>query len=130
MGTHCDICSFKCWGIEGYDGSCCHIENRDFIIGPHDDSEQFLKRLSNKFDREIEFQEVFYTFEEGSKLFPEKNSWQNPNSYPALKVDLEKTRKPCIFYNSTLKTCSVYEIRPNTCRTYHCEFLSQELLKR
>ena len=130
MGTHCDICSFKCWGREGYDGSCCHIENRYFIIGPHDDSEQFLKRLSNKFDREIEFQEVFYTFEEGSKLFPEKNSWQNPNSYPALKVDLEKTRKPCIFYNSTLKTCSVYEIRPNTCRTYHCEFLSQELLKR
>lgn len=130
MGTHCDICSFKCWGREGYDGSCCHIEDRDFIIGPHDDSEQFLKRLSNKFDRKIEFQEVFYTFEEGSKLFPEKNSWQNPNSYPALKVDLEKTRKPCIFYNSTLKTCSVYEIRPNTCRTYHCEFLSQELMKR
>jgi Fe-S-cluster containining protein len=130
MGTHCDICSFKCWGREGYDGSCCHIEDRDFIIGPHDDSEKFLERLSNKFDRKIEFQEVFYSFEEGSELFPEKNSWQNISSYPALKVDLGKERKPCIFYNSTLRSCSVYEIRPNTCRNYHCDFLYKELLTR
>lgn len=130
MGTHCDICSFKCWGREGYDGSCCHVEDRDWIIGPHDDVEPFLQRLSDKFGRKVEFDEVFYTYEEGSALFPDKKCWQDPNSYPALRIDLEKERKPCMFYNSTLKSCSVYGIRPNTCRNYHCDYLYRELLMR
>lgn len=130
MGTHCDICSFKCFGVDGYDGSCCQVEDRNWIIGPHDDVEPFLQRLSKKFGREIKFEEVFYTFEEGSVLFPDKESWQDPNSYPALKVDLEKNRKPCVFYNTTLKSCSIYDIRPNTCKNYLCDYLHRELLMR
>ena len=62
MGTHCDICSFKCWGQEGYDGSCCQVEDRDYIIGPHDDVEPFLDRLSERFGRKVEFNEIFYTY--------------------------------------------------------------------
>ena len=69
------------------------------------------------------FEEIFYSFEEGSRLFPERSSWQNPNSYPALKIDIEKERKPCIFYNSTLRSCSIYDIRPQICRKYYCQFL-------
>jgi Fe-S-cluster containining protein len=29
-----------------------------------------------------------------------------------------------------LRSCSVYEIRPNTCRNYQCDFLYKELLTR
>ena len=106
------------------------VKSKTEIIGPHDDVEPFLDRLSERFGRKVEFNEIFYTYEEGSALFPEKKSWQNPNSYPALKIDLEKKRKPCVFYNTTLKSCSVYSIRPNTCRDYHCDHLYRELLMR
>lgn len=128
MGTHCNICSFKCFGIDDYDGSCCHLEDRNWIMGPIEDSEKFLYNLSNKLGRKVKFDEVFYNFEEGSKLFPDKPVWQEKGNYPAFKVDLEKQRKPCVMYNSATRSCSVYEIRPNTCRYYLCDFLERELI--
>jgi Fe-S-cluster containining protein len=119
----CEICSKKCMGFDGYDGSCCTVEDRDFIIGPHNDPYLFLERLKNKYDQEFSFEDVFYTYEEGKEIFPDKPVWQRPQSYPALKVNLEHPRKPCIFYNTTLKVCTVHEIRPNTCRTFKCDYL-------
>jgi len=129
MGVHCDICSFKCWGIDGYDGSCCTIEDRDYIIGPIKDYETFLNSISQKIGRKVSFDEVFYTYEEGSKLFPHLSSWQDKESYPSFKVQFDLKRKPCIFYNSTLKCCSVYDIRPETCRNYNCGYLKEVLDK-
>jgi len=123
MSKHANICSHNCYGRKDHDGSCCHLEDRDYIIGPHTDPEDFLERLSDRFSRKVKFEEVFYTFEEGSKLFPERSCWQSPNSFPALRVDIEKERKPCIFYNSTLRSCSIYDIRPQICRKYYCQFL-------
>jgi Fe-S-cluster containining protein len=123
MGNDCNICSNHCWGIEGYDGSCCSIEDRNYIIGPHHDTKDFIKRLSNKVGREIKEDDVFYTYETGRHTFPNKSEWQNPNNYPALKIDLNNTKSPCIFYNTVLKACTVYEIRPKTCAEYECEYL-------
>ncbi len=51
MGTNCNICSNKCYGVEGYHGSCCSIEERNYIIGPHHDTEEFIKNLSEKLGR-------------------------------------------------------------------------------
>jgi Fe-S-cluster containining protein len=123
MGSNCQICSFKCWGIDNYDGSCCTLENRDWIMGPALDWDIFLEKLSSKIGRDIEFSEVFYTYEEGSKLFPDRPVWQNSNNFPAFKVDLNSPRKPCIFYNQSIRSCMVYEIRPETCRSYSCDYL-------
>lgn len=125
MAENCNICSFKCFGIDNYDGSCCSLEDRDYIIGPHTDCENFLKSLSQKFGREIHFKEVFIEFEEGKKLFPNKKCWQNPLSYPCLRVELNHPKKPCIFYNTQLKACNVYDIRPEICRTYKCLYLAE-----
>lgn len=123
MGSNCQICSFKCWGIDNYDGSCCTLENRDWIMGPALDWEIFLESLSSKIGRSIDFSEIFYTHDEGSKLFPDRPVWQNPNNFPAFKVDLNSPRKPCIFYNQSIRSCMVYEIRPETCRGYSCDYL-------
>ena len=123
MGNNCNICSFKCFGVDNYHGSCCSVEDRDFIIGPHLDSDEFLEKLSNKFGRQVNFEEVFFSFEEGKELFKEKSSWQNPNSYPAMKIDINNTKKPCIFYNMQLRACNIYDIRPETCRTFECDYL-------
>lgn len=125
MGSNCQICSFKCWGIENYDGSCCTLENRDWIMGPALDWKDFLNNLSIKIGRKIDFSEVFYTYEEGSKLFPDRQMWQNPSNFPAFKVDLNGPRKPCIFYNQSIRSCMVYDIRPETCKNYSCDYLKQ-----
>ena len=121
----CDICSKKCFGIDGYDGSCCTVEDRDYIIGPHSDAEEFLQKLSDKFGRSFEFDEVFYDYLKGKEVFTDKTNWQKPGSYPALRVDLTNKRKPCIFYNTSIKACSIYDIRPQTCRTYKCQYLEE-----
>lgn len=123
MGADCNICSNKCFGVDGYHGSCCSIEDRNYIIGPHNDTEEFIKRLSNKLGREIQEEDIFINFDEGSKLFPNKSVWQNPESYPALRVDFYNPKLPCIFYNTKLKACSIYEIRPNTCVNFECDYL-------
>lgn len=120
-----NICSEKCFGRDGQDGCCCTLESRDFIIGPHKDAQEFVSRLSKKLGRSIWWDEVFISFEEGRRLFPDKPNWQLPESYPALRVQPNSPRRPCVFYNETLKQCTVYEIRPASCRSYVCDFLAQ-----
>ena len=94
MGTDCNICSNKCYGMPGHHGSCCTLEDRDFIIGPHPDALEFIESLSKKLGRDIEYREVFVDYEEGKTLFPNRSSWQNPHSYPALRVDFYNPRLP------------------------------------
>jgi len=125
MGTNCNICSNNCFGRDGYHGSCCSIEDRDYIIGPHYDTDEFIKNLSSKLGREIYEEDVFINYEEGSKLFPSKSTWQNPSSYPAFRVDFFNPKLPCIFYNTKLKFCTIYDVRPQTCREYECEYLAK-----
>ena len=127
MGTDCNICSNRCYGMPGHHGSCCTLEDRDFIIGPHADAEEFLEQLSDKLGREIDYREVFVDYEEGKTLFPNKSTWQNPESYPAFRVDFYNPRLPCIFYNTKVRACSMYDIRPKTCQEYECDYLANSL---
>ena len=121
-------CCEKCLGWEGNHGGCCQLDDRDFMMGPVSDPNEFLQRVKNKFTGvKVEWKDVFFDYEEGSKTFPERPIFQNPAHYPALRVDLKHTRKPCIFYNSTLKCCSVYDIRPAMCREFKCDYLKSVL---
>ncbi len=128
MGNHCQICSFNCWGLKDNHASCCSIQERDFIIGPILDFQEFLDKLSNKLGRVVEFDEVFYSYETGSKTFPSRSVWQDSGNFPAFKVNFDHQNKYCINYNRTLRTCTVYDIRPETCQNYFCDFLERELL--
>lgn len=123
-----NICSEKCFGSDGYDGSCCKIESRDYIIGPHKDAQEFLDKLALKLKRKIPAEEVFITYQEGRKLFPEKLNWQKPEAFPALRLQMHHPKYPCIFYNDTLKQCTVYDIRPQICCDYVCDFLAQSAI--
>lgn len=124
-----EICSNKCFGIDNYDGSCCSIEDRDFIIGPHNDCDDFINKLTKKFNRKIDKNSVFIYYEEGKQLFPNKINWQNINNYPAFRIDINSSKKNCIFYNTHIKSCSIYDIRPSTCKNYKCNYLIEALKK-
>jgi len=117
-------CSEKCLGFAGNHGGCCQLDDRDFMIGPISDPKEFLQRVQTKFSGvPITWKDVFIDYEEGAKMFPERSLYQNPDHYPVLRVDMKHVRKPCIFYNSTLKCCSVYEIRPEICKSFMCSYL-------
>ena len=124
MAADCTICSTKCYGNDGNHGGCCNTKNRDYIIGPHIDSKKFVDNLSERFGREIAYDDVFILYEEGHKLYPNKSHWQMKKSYPALRVNSET--EFCNFYNTTVKACTVYSIRPSTCQEYECDYLKSQ----
>lgn len=84
-------------------------------MGRIEDYEEFLQKVDRTFS------EVFMTYEEGSKLFPEKSVYQDPNNYPAFRLNFLDQGLPCIFYKNN--KCSVYDIRPRSCREYLCQYL-------
>lgn len=127
MDKIASICSTFCFGREGYHGSCCSVEERDFIIGPMPDSHDFLKRLVSHIGRSITWDQVFITYDEGKNLFPDKESWQDPANYPALRIDLNSKIKPCLFYNESMRFCSIHKIRPDACAEYFCDYLAKEM---
>lgn len=127
MDKTTEICSKKCYGHDHYHGSCCKIENRDWIIGPVTDAHEMLEKLQKHYKKDIDFADVFIDYEEGSRLFPERMNWQNPDAYPAMRINLNSKNLDCVFYNNTLKGCSVYKIRPEVCRNYQCDYLKNEL---
>jgi len=120
-------CSHDCFGIPDYHGSCCKLENRDFIIGPIYDTKEFLTRLQNHFQRPIEYSDVFIDYEEGHKMFPDRLTWQNPKAFPALRINLDSKERHCTFYNNTMRACSVYNIRPTTCQNFVCDYLRNKI---
>jgi Fe-S-cluster containining protein len=117
-----EICQKNCYGIKDHSSACCKIQDRNWQLGPVRDTETFLSNYRKKFPGvNVEFDDIFITFEEGKKL-SNKGAWQNPNNYPALRVKDNKD-KSCIFFNDTLQHCSVYDIRPIMCKNYKCDFL-------
>lgn len=116
-------CSKVCYGIRGQSGICCTIGKRDYIIGPITDTERFLRDLSAKLGYEVDFDDVFIEFEEGSKLFPDKPTWQEPNNFPCMRVIPDEVRgHPCQFLSDDMK-CTVHLIKPEVCKNYLCDYL-------
>lgn len=127
MNTITFTCSKECYGFKNYHGSCCKLENRDFIIGPIGDAAEVLTRLATHFNREVNYNDIFIDYEEGHRLFPNRSTWQNPSAYPALRVNLDSRDLNCIFYNSTVRACSIYTIRPQTCQKFYCDYLRKKI---
>jgi len=114
-----DICSNNCLGKQNNHGGCCNVTDSDFVLGKVTDTSEFLERLNNG----LKYEDVFMDYEEGSKLFPDKKQFQNPSTYPVLRVDMNSERKFCMFYDQENKSCGVYDIRPKMCQDYFCKHL-------
>src|SRR5688572_8089323 len=70
-------CGQRCMGQPGNRGGCCTLGDRDFIIGPMPDVDEFLARLAAKLGRPVAWAEVFIDYEEGRALFPGRSCWQD-----------------------------------------------------
>ncbi len=117
------VCSKVCYGVRTQAGICCTIGKRDYIIGPITDTERFLEDLSKKLGYEVDFRDVFIEYEEGSKMFPDKDTWQEKNNYPCMRVVPDEQRGfPCQLLSADMK-CTVHSIKPEVCREYLCDYL-------
>ena len=117
-------CQKKCLGIDGNHGGCCTIGDRDFILGPIPDCQETLKRVQAQFPGvEITWDDLFISFEEGSNMFPDKPTWQNPHAYPCMRVNPNDMSIPCVFYNMNMKLCQIYQSKSIICSNYKCDYL-------
>ena len=131
MITNSDFCRTKCCNIKGYDGSCCTVEDRNWIIGAIPDHMEVLERIrALNPGVEITWDDCFMTYEEGSNLFPDKPTWTNPNNYPCMRINMNSRRRGCVFYNDLLGFCQIYQARSVTCSNYKCEDLKEHLLQQ
>tara|TARA_Y100000592_G_scaffold8090_1_gene11376 strand:- start:1695 stop:3896 length:2202 start_codon:yes stop_codon:yes gene_type:complete len=119
-----NACSTKCYNIDGYHGSCCSIEDRDYIIGPVGNESQI--RLLQEYPEKT-WNDFFISYEEGKDLFPDKPTWQDERHFPAMRINTSTERNNCNQYDPIKKNCSVYQYRPQICNDYLCDWLSEEL---
>ena len=72
-----EICQKNCYGIKNHSSACCKIQDRNWQLGPVRDTEAFLSNYRKKFPGvNVEFKDIFITFEEGKKL-SNKGAWHN-----------------------------------------------------
>ncbi len=115
-------CLRNCCGVAEQSGACCTLGDRDWILGPIDDSAEVLIRLQERLGRAVSFAEVFFDYEEGRYLFPDKSSWQDPAHYPAMRVVPDDfVRYSCAFLKNG--KCSIHDIKPKICANFLCDYV-------
>ena len=115
-----NYCMEQCQGVKGNNGDCCHIRDKDWIIGKVSDDKELLARVQKEYDKNLTWNDLFIDYEEGSKMFPDKSDWQNKDLYPAMRVRPELEGSPCVFFDNG---CKIHEIKSDVCKNYKCQWL-------
>ena len=110
----------QCQGVKGNNGDCCHIRDKDWIIGPVKDDKELLTRVQKEHDKDLTWSDLFIDYEEGKKMFSDKSLWQDKKSYPVMRVNPELEGSPCVFFDNG---CKIHEIKSDVCKNYKCQWL-------
>ena len=115
-----NYCMEQCQGLKGNNGECCHIRDKNWIIGKVKDDKELLARVQKEYDKNLTWNDLFIDYDEGSKMFPDKPDWQNKDLYPAMRVRPELEGSPCVFFDNG---CKIHEIKSDVCKEYKCQWL-------
>ena len=110
----------QCQGVNGNNGDCCHIRDKDWIIGPVKDDKELLTRVQKEHNKDLTWSDLFIDYEEGSKMFSDKPLWQDKEQYPTMRVNPELEGSPCVFFDNG---CKIHEIKSDVCKNYKCQWL-------
>ena len=116
----------QCQGLKGNNGDCCHIRDKNWIIGKVKDDKELLARVQKEYDKNLTWNDLFIDYEEGSKMFPNKSDWQNEDLYPAMRVRPELEGSPCVFFDNG---CKIHDIKSDVCKEYKCQWLMNREVK-
>jgi len=131
-------CLGNCCGVPGLKGACCHLDPYDLehVLGPVD--EEWIKDIIKWFRKKgLNFsrQDIVVDYEEGivigDTLFkdaPNNQVFKDRKAYPFLRFQVIGPRYICKFMNPTTYKCQIYEVRPNMCRTYLCQYIVSNFL--
>ena len=135
-------CLGNCCGVEGLKGACCHLDPFDLehVLGPVDKENKerwvqstikWFKQKGLNFNR----QDLVIDYEEGKiigeTLFKEtgnKNIFQHEGAYPFIRFQVIGPRYACKFMSPLTYKCQIYEVRPEMCRTYYCQYVLSNFL--
>lgn len=132
-------CLGNCCGVEGLKAGCCQMDPDDMehVLGPLD--EKWIKDIVawlNKRGITANRSDVVIDFEEGriigEKFFngERKAVFLSKESYPILRFQIQGPRFACKFLTPNTGKCSIYEMRPQMCRGYLCEYIRSNFLVR
>ena len=121
-----NYCMEQCQGVKGNNGDCCHIRDKDWIIGPVKDDKELLTRVQKEHDKDLTWSDLFIDYEEGSKMFSDKPLWQDKEQYPTMRVNPELEGSPCVFFDNG---CKIHEIKSDVCKNYKCQWLWSKEVK-
>jgi len=131
-------CLGNCCGVPGLKGGCCHLDPLDLehVLGPVD--EKWIKDIVKWFRKKgLNFsrQDIVIDYEEGvvigDTLFkdsPNNAVFKDKKAYPFLRFQVLGPRYVCKFMNPMTYKCTIYEVRPNMCVTYYCNFIQTNFL--
>lgn len=133
-----NTCLGNCCGVEGLKGGCCHLDPIDLehVLGPLDedwirDIIKWFKHKGiscNRSDIVIDYEEGKYLGQTLFKDAPNNQIFQEKQSYPFLRFQVLGPRYVCKFMNPQTYKCQIYEVRPNMCRTYYCQYILTNFL--
>jgi len=132
-----NTCLGNCCGIEGLNAGCCLIDPDDMehVLGPVD--EEWIKKIvrwlnvkgiaATRSDVVIDFEEGKVI---GEKFFngERKNVFFSKETYPILRFQIDGPRFACKFLTPITGKCSIYNMRPNMCRGYLCQYVKANFL--
>jgi len=121
-----NYCMEQCQGVKGNNGDCCHIRDKDWIIGPVKDDKELLTRVQKEHNKDLTWSDLFIDYEEGKKMFSDKSLWQDKKSYPVMRVNPELEGSPCVFFDNG---CKIHEIKSDVCKNYKCQWLWSKEVK-
>jgi len=129
-------CLGNCSGVEGLKSGCCKLNPDDIehVLGPCDEKwikttkEDLYKKFGVRYSRE----DIVIDYEEGKKIgekyFNNHPVFKNRDAYPILRMQLAGTNFACKFLNLLSGKCSIYELRPEFCRGYYCNYIKANFL--
>lgn len=140
--TAYDTCLGNCCGVKGVKGACCQMDPYDLehVLGPIDKTgkERWVEKTVAWFrSKGLEYSrsDLVIDYEEGKiigdNLFAQSNNsnvFQQESAYPIMRFQVLGPRYACKFMNPKTYKCTIYEMRPDMCRTYYCQYILTNFL--
>ena len=134
-GVAKETCLSNCCGVPGVKSACCRLDPDDLehVLGPLD--EDWIRKIIKFFARKglnLKRQDIVIDYEEGvligRKFFNSHRVFENKDSYPFMRFQVDGPHFSCKFLNGENGMCNIYSERPDMCRNYLCSYVKSNFL--
>lgn len=132
-----ETCLNNCNGHAGVGNACCILDPDDLehVLGPV--SEKWISKMIRWYKKKgiyAERSDIVIDFEEGQVIgrahFNNHKVFQDPKTYPILRIQAYGPRYACKFLNVHNGKCGIYSVRSAMCRNYYCQYVFKNYLLR